>query len=986
MRETKIITCLLISGILGISTMPTAKAEDAPPPLTKAQIIAVSYGNDIDLYKMAYVAAARKSAEQYAEQNIDTTNDPAGRERYISWKEREARDLVNGASFRNGWIEAIAKESVPIVGSATLGPEFLLVPKPLTDKAVETILDQFARPSLTPEMDSQAVVDFAAYMIAAANDKSSPDYEVAQSLTKDYLNLDPAISYDLLPAVRAHANSEALNKRLDELEKILTDKSLSLDQMKEALREEMQGQTQELIGAMQSAFADAQAISDKDKTRFTPAQIEDYKRAVEYKKKFQEISGAFGAFSGLATLTGDAEAAAFFNKAGALSEGISEAIQISLTESFAESPMMYAHAYVGVAVLAMNLLNSSSGEDKRMQQLMEQIQKIAEQVEDLRQQMHQRLDVLDYKVARGFEVVTIDVRNLNRGVAITRRQFSDINRDLREMQNLILSGLSFEWRVQTTTQETLCWGTNSRGQTIAISEKDFLICRNFFALSAYAPQSLTVGVNGVEINGLADLGKISLQELEVLRNTVKDLDPSNEAVLNWGVLPQSWIYGAKSFLQLFKSHPNMVELANHTGIMDRDDLSLDRMIADGRRIIGGISELLLSKNETGYSLKRDLLENILELYRVEAEEALDLGYQLQREATANGPNTSIGSDAPAIMDNNYAFFTAPEARVIDFCEGAPRDVNVGTFDLTKNKWGWALNAAEPWKKEYLQGFSKEWFAWDPSFLPLIPNAVLWASRTNFANTRVIPCFRSVEIPSYVFNKAGLEYQVRITIEFQVHSTITGAESFVVGRSVLDTGLQTLPGVKIVAKPGSPQIFLNSFWNAPASDWEPVWRNTNQSFVKIEANESNPAFEIFKNAFDAEISKNRADKSVELETILSNRFQVSKYRTLTLIASLGMDSDNAKAREFLTWLSDEDALPSPIGLARVAFGTAMTTTQLKELIQPRIELGKQMIASLSSARGLRPRTSEVEDLVGQLDRLNQQETGFLQNWWNNIFGR
>ena len=90
---------------------------------------------------MAYVAAAKARAEKVTQEDPNYKANPGAAETFVGKAISDASDYVNGETFRGGWIETIAKEGVPVAGAA----EFFLVPKSVTDKGVEAILDLFEK-------------------------------------------------------------------------------------------------------------------------------------------------------------------------------------------------------------------------------------------------------------------------------------------------------------------------------------------------------------------------------------------------------------------------------------------------------------------------------------------------------------------------------------------------------------------------------------------------------------------------------------------------------------------------------------------------------------------------------------------------------------------------------------------------------------------------------------------------------------------------
>jgi len=90
--------------------------------------------------------------------------------------------------------------------------------------------------------------------------------------------------------------------------------------------------------------------------------------------------------------------------------------------------MLYANVYVGLAVLAMNLIQASQ-EQSATAGLFEQLAAISKQIEELRKEMHERFDALDYKADHYFEKTYVDVENIDTNVSLAMQELASLRRD-----------------------------------------------------------------------------------------------------------------------------------------------------------------------------------------------------------------------------------------------------------------------------------------------------------------------------------------------------------------------------------------------------------------------------------------------------------------------------------------------------------------------------------------------------------------------------
>nr|AGU12023.1 hypothetical protein [uncultured organism] len=976
--------CLYLSIL--ISSLLWTGVSFAEEKLTLAERAAITKSGELGFYKIAYVAAVRRNAIREIRGSEEIAIFPNRREVYVQRKVDEAKALVNGASFKGGWLESMANAGVD-AASAVGGPQVALISQALKQKAIDNFLDKIERQGSTPQMGADETFMFGSQVFEAAKDKNNPDHKFAVEVLKDYLDLDPSVRYDMMPDVRSQIKDERMLESLNRIEGWQKDKTLSPDQVKTLIGEEMEAQGTRMAGEVAAQLQ----IPRDEKTGLplTQEQIALKRKVEKYEFRMAEVSNGFGALTGIATLIGDPKAAAKFQKAQALSQGVSEAITMSLTKNLTENPMMYANIYVGVAVLAMDLISASKEQDQ-MAAMMDQLLKIAEQIQEMREEMHARFDLLDFKVQRQFEHLSIDVKNIGTSLIAARKELAASTAELRRSQDQILSGLSFGWKVQTTSAESKCLGIQANGTPVAILENQLLECRNFFALSATAPAALTVGAKGTGDQDFANLGKISLGDIDALDQALSESDPAGSKGSEWLTL-QNWIYAAQKFSDLFGIHPEYLSYANHSGLSGRNDLSLDELVKNGESISDGMEQLLLQPHDGGYELKKERLVSVLHSYEEEAFGAIEFGKQMQKNVSSFGPLSATGPGGKAPVDDEYLFLK--EHKTIGMCPGVELKIELGEY-------------RNVWTDEVLKGILQHWnfvseyvtdltpkalihYEWNNSFVPLIPNHVLWAVRSNYHNTKVIPCFRSVRVPIFAADEDGLRYQMVINLEFQVTTDMPGARNFTVGKSQYDTGLEFMKGFRYV------------YDKQPLPLFPVIWRGNNEGgyahvirkegimgkgakyFKPVDAQESDPAYQAFKKTYEDEIAVNHREGRKNLEALLANKYPVSTHRVLQLIASLGLKPSGEQQQDFMNWLADEDALPSPKGLVRAAYETDMTALQIQELIEERVEVGNALIEKLATAKDLRPRNEEVKDVLAQLEILRKGQPGFFERIWDKV---
>jgi hypothetical protein len=481
---------------------------------------------------------------------------------------RKAENYVDGDTFRNGYIEAALKDTLDL-GNAVAAVRGVRLPSHLLDKSLDTFLEAQSMKGHTPDLTADQALQTGSYLFIAAKNTKSPDHQWARDMLQKYLKIDPDTNYAYLPQVRATENNNELRQIIEDLRADLASGQVKAAEDRQKVQ--MSLKRAEALMAIVTKRLQEGVDTTKKERRDDSHKAQNQIRAERLKEGFDELANGFGALSGIATLAGDPQSARMLNKSAALTQGISQAIQVSLNRTIAQSPMLYANVYVGVAVLAAEMLQSSQ-EQNTMGELFAQLREISKQLEELREEIDHRFNVLDKELKQYFERAFFDLANIRASVARLERYSNQIKEALDRANFETKTGLKFLWLSQMTDWQTKCLSADAR-----LTEVLFRRCRNQFALVAAGTWNTALASPLTDTGSLKGLEKTSDLEYGAVKTALEQLDPSQA----WDLInvnPANWVFGSRLLVDLFHRNSRFITLASDSGLTGRDDLSLKQII------------------------------------------------------------------------------------------------------------------------------------------------------------------------------------------------------------------------------------------------------------------------------------------------------------------------------------------------------------------------------------------------------------------------
>jgi hypothetical protein len=131
-----------------------------------------------------------------------------------------------------------------------------------------------------------AILAIAGSILDAAKNPNNPDHAIAKQMVSDFLGLDPAISYDLIPAVRNQIAMQRLQTKLDEINGRLAAAGNN-EELKRQIIAEMQAESSDLITVIQNAISDTKSANANVRGRVSPELQANIDLAASYKAKLE---------------------------------------------------------------------------------------------------------------------------------------------------------------------------------------------------------------------------------------------------------------------------------------------------------------------------------------------------------------------------------------------------------------------------------------------------------------------------------------------------------------------------------------------------------------------------------------------------------------------------------------------------------------------------------------------------------------------------
>ncbi len=933
------------------------------------KLTAVAHLGDSETYKMAYIVGVHQRARFKADTDPALSRDPVAKTKFIEAEDRRAEIEMNGQDLR--LVQAIIKDGIQ---GGSEGLSKLIQFKMPTNTLELLASDEIERERYkgrTPDLSIEDVFRRTAYTLAVAKDDANPDHDWAAKMLRKYPKIDSELPYGTLKKTSDLVERLELRENLADILSAIGKGQISREGADRRMKE-LLGQTSVGLAILKEKIDEIQKEQREDRQKKADKERRELQER-QLRAQLNEISDAMGFGAGVATLFQNNEAARIFNDLQRLVYLSNQLANIS--DSFSDNPMAYCNIYVAMAVVISNIMQSQK-RDQEMTQLFDALNQIAEQIEKLRREMHERFDILEAKIDAYFRNTYFELGNLKASSIRLHQLASRLLEEEEENAAQIQTGLKQQLLLQLTDWETLCYGTKPDG---SFDRRDGALiqrCRNQFAQMSLSRWDTPLNEPLSQSETIKAFSELSNSEYRTLKEMIGTVDPTtlfSQTLIH----PSNYVLGIREFIRLFQKNPGFDEyiLSSNT---ERVDLSIENLIATGNSVALGLETLGLSAKDDGYQLKKGLFESFLKRYREQASEAIRLGLDAGDLQSNGGPNPFVREKQQLPLDTEYAFLKSHPN--LSWCDGAAHVATVkryfDSWDDEPNRPKNVMGVAFGGDPEEVNGFK-----WNNTFLPLISPKFAWAYRMKDKNGNpqfdidIKPCIRQVDFPEMIIGVQETRFHFHIVLEIW-GKTKSETKFFLLNRAVLDENYEYHPGLgkfhfNILenlwngqSEPDRSQMFTRA--GGKNFNWEAITKGAHKRFRREELDESEKSDE-YKN-FERELNAVWDRAKTESESWMQLQLQsqkVSADRLLFLLATLSLDHQSEAVGKFLDWSMSPASLPSISEIARVAMESKANEATLGPIVDKHVSNASAKVNELSLATDLQPRSREVEQLVNYL---------------------
>jgi hypothetical protein len=380
-------------------------------------------------------------------------------------------------------------------------------------------------------------------------------------------------------------------------------------------------------------------------------------------------------------------------------------------------------------------------------------------------------------------------------------------------------------------------------------------------------------------------------------------------------------------------------------------------------------------------LKKDLLLQLLDRFRIEADAKFETGVEIARAFAHQGPNPFLGEKQPPIR-HPYNFINKP----IDFCPDSAKAIQVGKLEMVST-------GTFSFRHVDFGEFVPTQIKTTELMYTMLPNEVMWASlmgekqdqldETQFAQVTVSFCWREINYLKYVESESTVDLHVRMVLEAHMDYQKPGEaeiKDVIVSRATYDQ------------KYTSPRNDMYTFWNpttgycrlyvrlwlgeglcATGGYFEKKW----EAGYKILTDKKNiefaqyPKMTEFKNYFTDFEKRNQERAREQFNAKFNGPEGMTARRTLFLAIYMGIDPTSVTAEDLLSLLSSDSGLPDLKAITELGLRGSVRLADLEKLLKDRLTIVSDKINALAAVPDLAPRTEEIEAALARLERLKSR---------------
>jgi hypothetical protein len=929
----------------------TSRAEpwrDQQPPLSAHQAQATFadsvYLTDPNYHRMMWVWQAEERARDAAKQRGLQGSE---RDRFIEKKVKDAKEQVLPKGIGDTPASAIDLDAAAFLPFPNLQKYYL-----------GTVNEQLRNP-YTPIYNANRPDKTGVRIFEIALDPKHPDHDRAVRALQEYVKWEPNLPFDQQAPIAKGKKDFILLGRTEEIEqridKLLKGVSLSRNERKrvgeavtKGIERAFKNQEERAVAMKKAMEARKEEVQKHGREASVWQTLTNDEKAALYNEGFHSNQLMMGTMGGIVRLFGDAELGNRMNGAIAINSALNAVITTSLTKSFANNPALYANVYVGLAV-ALSEMMSANQKKSEMEGVMAALQQIAQQIQELRKEMHERFDKLDAKIDSYFEKSFFVLQNIANNQI--KGDLSSLRQALIDLNIEVQNGFRTAWAAYESAMISECLFVPTKFPDVVRR------CRLYYA-------SLANNVAPPADVSRGDLQALTASDWQQFKERIAVIDDSEITSLRYH--PATWLYAANSLLDFYQLNRKWVATASEP-TPSQPDWSLDGVIQAGRMILQSLDSLVLDKGR----LKQDLLLQLLEQYRFEAEAAFDTGLDIARAFSHQGPNPFLGGKQPPI-EHRYNFINEP----IGFCPDSAKAIQ-----LTRQRGvgGWDNNFGE---------FVRTQIKTTPLIYNMLPNEVMWASimgekqdqrdESQFALVKVSTCWKEINYLKYVETRSTVNLHVRMVLEARLDYRKPGEaeiKDVVISRATYDQE-HTFPRHDNYPfrdqNRGSCRLYVRLWAGEGLCTSGAYFQKQWEAGEKILNDKKNiefvqdPKITAFKKYFDDFGKKNQARALEQFRANYKGPESVTARRTLFLALYMGLDP--LAAEDLLSLLSSDSGMPNYRTLQELGLRGSIRRADFSKLLEQRLAIARAKIESLATVPSLAPRTEEIEAVLTRLERL------------------
>ena len=679
-------------------------------------------------------------------------------------------------------------------------------------------------------------------------------------------------------------------------------------------------------------------------------------------------TGAFVAFSSLASLTGDEKTAGDFNKIAVMSGAVFD-LTHSLT-SVSDQPFKYVNLYLLLATTALDLVNGAK-ENPEFAAIMKGLEQLSTQIEDLRKEMNQRFDRLELRQAHYFYETFLDLNRIEASQISLAKAVENLQMDLDALRVNVSDQFTDLAQGSILDLNTKCLAMGSKGPFKIQSEQVAGECFGKYLALA-----------GGALNHVLPTDQVAINQAR-FADLVKTAAPLTRRSTSGPYDRRQFISGALKFAEVMKRNPEWAALGRDGHWDDdRQSFSLANLVAQGKEMRDFQENLALEQRGDGYHLRRDLIQKYLDAYLDQAQKVAATAVSVYPAPLREWPDPGLkwktpGPNAPPASAFPFVHQKVPLCQV-------PQPT---TITLSRHDRGRPFDGDDGPRQRNLVRYDPNFMQLNEQFLKFLPDSVRWGDFLNtkaFKSFGVSACMTRVDIfdvsvyrpdkrwRNFGPSDVGVTFGLDVNVDYELGD---GSKRHLVVAH-LDASRhdptpffdpQYGPGISAMAWAGMTGD--DTHGNNPA-----IFRNPNNSLGL-----ANEAGHNFKEAVTGEIMKNREIFENDFSAVIDARkpgvFQEAARATRQDLAQLdsirwqllyllrhGLDLGHEGAATLYQRLAKKDLMT---GDAFLHWAVDVSPNQALEQLRKDFADVALELQVLDEARDLRPAISPLEPYIEML---------------------